>query len=643
MYRRIVAISVLVAFLLAGCSQSSVQAPDEAPTASFEESPCPFSVPAGQIVTCGFVTVPQDHNDPDGPTLRLAVAVFKDQSSEHLPDPVIFLAGGPGEKTVHAAPQLAQLFGPVYANRDLVIFDQRGVGLSEPSLECPETVQVGYDLLDEPDQEIVAQASFDAILACRDRLVSEGHDLSVYNTVQNAADVEALRVALGYDQVNLYGGSYGSLLAQAVMRDHPEHIRSVVLESVLPAEKSFFVDTTLTVPQAIMRLLDLCAADQACASAYPDLEDVLFEVIDRLNEEPIAIIVVDPTDGQSYDALLSGDTVLANLRVVLYLTPTIPSVPQAIYDVYNGNYELMTQLTSLRFLFSDALSRGMMYPVMCAEDLIGRTPEEILDIRDSLPSQLVGSSNPNLSTEYGFFAVCENWPVEEADERVKEPVVSDIPTLVLAGELDPVTPPEFGQLVADYLSHSFFFTFPGAGHTGDSNSPCALSITTSFIDDPMSEPDSSCIAEMPGLAFDIPGEIAQVTMEPYSNATLGLSGVVPSGWTEVETGIFVRGSTALDPVAMQLATEPVGLEEMLGLVVQSYGLESSPENTGERQANNLTWLLYEFEIQGVLRYLGLAEDNSTTLVVILRTSADEREVLYDTVFLPVMDGLTLAE
>ena len=134
MYRRIVAISVVVAFLLAGCGQPSVQTPDDQPTASFEETPCPFSVPAGQIVTCGFVIVPQDHSEPEGTTLRLAVAVFKDQSSEHLPDPIVFLAGGPGEKTVHAAPDLAQIFGPVHGNRDLIIFDQRGVGLSDPAL-----------------------------------------------------------------------------------------------------------------------------------------------------------------------------------------------------------------------------------------------------------------------------------------------------------------------------------------------------------------------------------------------------------------------------------------------------------------------------------------------------------------------------
>jgi len=214
--------------------------PTQEPVATFEEAPCPFEVPEGAMVECGFVVVPEDHSDPTGPTIRLAVAVLKDQSGEHQPDPVMLLTGGPGEKTVANGPALAPVLAPIHPNRDLILFDQRGVGLSEPALECPEFVQALFDLLDEPDPNVALQARFDALMACRDRLMSEGHNLSAYNTVQNAADVDAIRVALGYDQVNLYGGSYGSLLAQATMRDHPEGIRSVAINSVLPLEKSLF-------------------------------------------------------------------------------------------------------------------------------------------------------------------------------------------------------------------------------------------------------------------------------------------------------------------------------------------------------------------------------------------------------------------
>jgi pimeloyl-ACP methyl ester carboxylesterase len=478
--------------------------PPGEPLATFEEGPCLFDVPEGQPVECGFVVVPEDHNDPAGPTIRLAVAVFKDQSDAHLPDPVMLLCGGPGERCAENAALYAQSFVAFSANRDFIVFDQRGVGLSEPALECPEFVQSLLDSLDEPDPEVALQATFDAVIACRDRLVGHGYNLSAYNNVQNAADVNAIRIALGYDQVNLFGGSYGSLLAQATVRDHPEGIRSVVMDSVWPLEISLSVDGSTAATNAIMRLLGACAADEACNGAYPNLQDVLFQVIDRVNAEPISITVTNPLDGQSYDALLTGDAVHSNLVTVFYLTPLIPVLPQAIYDLYEGDYTLMTQLTSVQLALLDLVSRGMMFSVVCTDDLIGRTSEDLLNIMAAVPRQLRSQADPEAMIEYGIFAVCENWPVEEADPSVKKPLVSDIPTLVLEGEFDPVTPPEYGQLVAGYLSKAYFFEFPGIGHGVNGASECAQSITAAFLDDPTTVPDAACIAEMPGVVFDLP-------------------------------------------------------------------------------------------------------------------------------------------
>ena len=619
---------------------------------TFEQAPCPFNVPAGAPVECGFVVVPEDHNDPDGPTIRLASVIIKDQSGDHQPDPVILLAGGPGEKTVATAPALAQLLAPIHPNRDLILFDQRGVGLSEPALECPEVVQVVFDLLDEPDPDVAQQTVFDAVMACRDRLVSEGHNLSAYNTTQNASDVSAIRIALGYEQINLWGGSYGSLLAQAVMRDHPENIRSAAIISVLPLETSFFVEASATTANAVMRLLDACAADEACNSAYPNLQEALFEVIDQLNEEPVPITVMNPLDGQSYDAILTGDGVLGNLVTFLYFTQIIPVLPQAIHDVHNEDYGLMTQLSSTILALLELTSRGMMLSVMCTDDLIDRTPEDLLNIMAALPRQLVGSADPEFEIEYGIFGVCENWPVEEADPWVKEPLVSDIPTLALSGEFDPVTPPEYGQLAASYLSNSFFFELPGIGHDILVASECARSIIGDFFADPTQAPDASCIAEMPGVAFDLPVEDTEVVLEPYTDEELGISGVAPTGWTEVQPGIFARANTALDTAVFQVAVEPtMSAEELLDAITEGYGLEERPESTGERQADSpstgsghrLTWSLYAFEVQGLPWDLALAESEGLTLIVILQSPADERDVLREAVFLPIVDALVPLE
>jgi len=612
---------------------------------TFEAGSCPFEVPASaeDAVECGFVIVPEDHSEPDGPTIRLAVAILSDQSDARQPDPVMLLHGGPGEKTVASSPGLAQLFTPLHPNRDFIIFDQRGVGSSEPALECPGLLEMYLANLDETDPNTTMQLVFDAWMTCRDRLLEEGHNLSAYNTTQNAADVDAIRTALGYDQVNLYGASYGSHLAQAVIRDYPEAIRSAVIASVWPLEKSLVVDQAATSSNAINRLIDACAADEACNTAYPHLQEVLFEVVDRLNAEPVAVTLTHPSSGETYAAFLTGDTVVSNLVTFLYQTDVIPVLPQAIYDVYNGNYELMTQLSSSKLLRHELTSRGVLIPTLCTDDLIGQSPEDLLNVWAGLPRQLVSSANPELAIEYSVFAICERWPIEEAAPWVREPLVSDVPILVLGSEFDPVTPPEYGRLVAGHLSNSFFFEFPGVGHFITANE-CARSIAGAFMNDPNQAPDASCIDEMPGVAFTVPADNVDIEFEPYTNQELGIQGVVPAGWAEVQPGIFARSSPTVDMAVLQIAVEQnISVEEMLEAISEGYGLDGTPEINAERVANDLTWSLYTFEVQGVPRDLALAESEGLTLLLLMRSAADEQDALYEAVFLPIVDVLTLVE
>jgi pimeloyl-ACP methyl ester carboxylesterase len=617
--------------------------PAQEPVATFEEGPCPFQVPEGAPVQCGFVVVPEDHKDPGGPTIKLAVAVIKDQSEEHQPDPVILLAGGPGEKVMASALGLAQALAPIHPNRDLIVFDQRGVGLSEPALECPEFLQALLDNLDEPDPDVSSQTLFDAVMECRDRLVSEGHDLSVYNTTQNAADVHALVAALGYDEVNIYGGSYGSLLAQAVVRDYPEGIRSVAMNSVWPLETSFFVEGSATTANAIMDLAEACAADEGCNSAYPNLQDVLFEVIDQLNEEPVPITATNPLDGQSYDAVLTGDGVLGNLITFLYFTRIIPVLPQAVYDVYNDDYEMMTQLSSTRLALLDLMSRGMTFSVVCTEDLIGKTPEDLLNVRAALPRQLVGSADPELVIEYGTFGICENWPVEQADLSIKEPLVSDIPTLILEGEFDPVTPSEYGQLVAENLSNSYFFEFPGVGHDVLANE-CARSISGAFIDDPTQAPQAACFAEMAGVAFDLPGEAPEVELEPFIDEQRGFSGVVPVGWEELAPANLARQATALDPTYFVLEATPGAAADLFANLAGQLRLDPVPEPLASAEVGNFTWDFYRFERPGGnVGDLALAEDGEKAYFVYLVSTPDEHDGLYAQLFLPAVEAMAPLE
>ena len=609
---------------------------------AFETAPCPFTLPPdekeGETVVCGFVNVPELHGDPDSGMLQLAVVVFKSQSGAPKPDPVILLSGGPGEKTVENAANMLSILGQFRGQRDIIVFDQRGVGQSKPALECPEFVQAILDNLDEIDSQTGLRLMFDAIMSCRDRLVAQGHNLAAYNTTENAADVDDIRRALGYDQVNLYGGSYGSLLAQAVMRDHPEGIRSVVIGAVLPANRSFFVHVPTTSVNAVLRLLDNCAADDACNRAYPNLKQTLYDVVDRLNAGPAPITVTNSLDGKNYPALLGGDAVFSNLVNFLYITDIIPVLPQAIHDVSQGKYDLMTRLTGMIFLLANATSRGMTYSVMCAEDLIGVTPEQYLEVRAQMPRPLAGSADPEDIIEYGFFGICENWPVPQADPSVKQPVKSDVPTLLLEGELDPVTPIEYAREVAGHLTNGTVIEFPGIGHNVLVASPCARRIALDFVNDPASSPDASCVADMQGVVFDLPKEApGDIVLEPVTDVKTGLQAVAPAGWNRVAPGTFVRQQTSLDSTALIYDNVSMTPDDFMQLIASRLKLDAPPTATATLEANDLAWNLYSTTVQGVMLDIAAAAvDDQTTRVVIMQSLPAEREMLYQEVFLPAI-------
>jgi len=615
-------------------------------TSTFEPEPCPFELPPslveGENLDCGFVTVPADHNDPGAGTLRLAVVVLRDQSENHQPDPVILLSGGPGEKTVANALNGMQMLAPFFPNRDFILYDQRGVGLSEPALECPEWQAALFDILNETDPEIFLETSFDGLMACRDRLVAEGHDLSIYNTVQNAADVDIIRQALGYDELNLMGVSYGSILAQETARQQPETTRSVVLAATWPLELSFFIGVSETATDAMLRMVEACEEDEACNDAYPDLQDVLFELIERLDEAPVDITITNPLDGQSYESVIAGRDVVNNLTLFLYITDLIPTLPQAIYDVYDGDYELMTRLQGISLMLYGATSRGMLYSVVCAEDLIGKTPQDLLEAREQLPPQLKGDIDEEDIIQYGIFGVCKNWPVEQVEPSFKEPWQSDIPTILLEGEFDPVTPVSYANIVSEHLENSYVFEFPGIGHDVVASSGCALSIAGAFVEDPSRAPSAACIAEMPEMVFDLPHEESgAITLAPFIDENIGIQALGPEGWDSPRTGVFVRGESSLDQTALIYDWPDMDPDDFVQLLTAQLSQTEAPEPVGEIESNGFTWTLYHVEVQGIAVDVAATPfGESRTLAVILQSDVAEQDVFQNTVFLPAVQSVT---
>src|SRR5450432_4004733 len=257
----------------------------------YDSTPCQFDGADQFKVDCGMLTVLEDRSQPNGPTIQVAVAVFHALGHNPKPDPIIYLDGGPGIHTLDlAAYTFHDPFSGFARNRDFIMFDQRGVGLSQPVLDCPETTQaldstVAADLTSKERQA----ADDQALAECHDRLVKAGVNLAAYNTAENAADVNDLRLALGYKSWNLYGISYGTRLALTIMRDFPDGIRSVILDSTLPLQVDLYAKLPGNADRAFQVFFQGCLKEASCNAAYPELDKVFYTLVDKLNKTPVII------------------------------------------------------------------------------------------------------------------------------------------------------------------------------------------------------------------------------------------------------------------------------------------------------------------------------------------------------------------
>ncbi len=613
---------------------------------NFETADCEFTVPGGREVECGFLTVPENRGDvANGRTVRLHVAIFTSESENPAPDPIIYLEGGPGGDALETVPLIFEdRFAPFLANHTFIMFDQRGTGYSEPSLACPEVTELTFDTLDDDLTIEEGQAlQLEALTGCRERLVAEGVDLTAYNSAENAADVADLRRALGYDQWNVFGISYGTRLAQTLVRDYPQGIRSVILDSAYPLAADLQAETVFNVDRAFDVFFAGCAADEACAEAYPDLAPVFADLVDQLNAEPITLQVFNLVDGQQYDALINGDVMVSVLFQALYSVEITPLMPKLIYDVRDGRYTDLTTILSSLLAQQEFFSQGMQLSVQCNEEISFGTPGEVI----SAPNfpYLDPVFEASIMTGQFGFAVCDMWQAGQADAVENEPVSSDLPTLILAGEYDPITPPSWGEDVGERFSNSYYFEFPGIGHGASVSGDCPLSVTLDFLADPTQQPDAACIAGMEAPDFIVPGDSLTTTveLEPYSNDTFGISGLKPVDWEELAPGTFARGASALDQtVLIQQAAPPgLGVDGLLGVLTSQLGLEETPVQSGEYEdANGRTWALFGSEFQGFPINMGFHEDDSGLFIIILISEGDQAELLYDAVFVPAMDAIT---
>ncbi len=461
-----------------------------------------FNVPASVAARsdCGYVTVPEQHCQPQGRTIQLAVVRTRSTSQAPAADPLFVEQGGPGDSTIGdiadgAFPSYPEL-PALSKNRDLIFVEERGTRFSKPFLSCPELN--AHNIAVVKGQATYTDPSW--IKVCNDRLKAQGVNPSAFNTRENAADVYAVAETLGYPHFNYYGVSYGTLLGQYVIAQAHKHkakLRSVILDGVVRADIDFNLASSHTISYALRNLFKACAQDKKCNSTYPKLEPTFLKVVDQLNRKPVPLTLTIPSSKKTFTTQLDGMAFVSGIESFLarpYSGESArgSSLPKYIYAASQGDFGWIAPALSD---LEPKGAREMYHTVLCARvKSIQVTPDEVLPPPYSqlLP---LGIREAEAVTK-----ACDVLQVELKPHFVYEN--PEIPTLVLNGSYDPVTPQPYGEAVARKMKTAYVYTFPGVGHgalfapRGMAAEACVTHIASDFLTNPRQTPDSRCLARV---------------------------------------------------------------------------------------------------------------------------------------------------
>lgn len=446
------------ALTLAGCVQR------DAPQRTLALADCHLPK-VTQTLQCGMLEVPENRARPDGRKIGVAVAVMPANTLSPKGDPLFILAGGPGQAASAIADFAAQL-SEIRATRDIVLVDQRGTGRSSP-LDC-QAFAPQHDLAAALAADVLEQAR-----ACAAELKAHGVDAAQYTTTAFVADLEDVRRALGYAQVNLWGGSYGTRVAQAWLRSHPDVIRSVILDGVAPPRMIVSADIWSTRQKVLDNLIAACAQSLPCAQATPDVAGALARLQQDLGPDGRLAPVALPRSGTRVVLRVTWPAALATVHLLTYQPEIAVLIPQVVDAAGRGDFAPLLAAYALTDEDADTqISNALFYSVTCAEDVPRLTPA----------TRAAALANPQTrSLVRDVLAACDLWPRGTMPADFAQPVHSDVPVLLLSGGLDPVTPPAYATEVAATLSRSRSIVAPGLGHIVSAHT-CGPQLLAKFVD-----------------------------------------------------------------------------------------------------------------------------------------------------------------
>lgn len=413
---------------------------------------------------CGTLERHEDPSDQDSPLLALSVAVVPALSLEPEPDPFVPIAGGPGQSTIGFYSMLSQAFEEIRRTRDIVLLDQRGTGDSA-KMDC-----------DIGDEIVEGQLSTEETIAVTEAcLQALPHNPEFFTTSVAVTDLEALRIALSYPQLNIYGISYGTRVAQHFVRRYPDSVRSVILDGVVPPQLALGAGIAIEAQKALRNIFDRCAESPACNERFPNIADEFAALEARLTDSAVSVDLANPLSGAP-DTIQFGDAEFAGaIRLLSYDPHTVALMPLLIHEAADENYApLAAQFLMVMDKISDALAIGMHNAVVCTEDV--PFYDDISISREELKSTYIGA----MMVE-ALEAICSVWPAGRLDPEFKAPLQTDKPVLLLSGDADPVTPPYFADLAAVGFENSKHLTGLNQGH-GQAATGCMPEVMGRFVE-----------------------------------------------------------------------------------------------------------------------------------------------------------------
>ncbi len=459
------------------------------PTASgageIELKPCHISG-YSQEVLCGSHTVLEDRVAATGRQIEIRFAVIPAVDETAEADPLVVLPGGPGQAGMEMGRFVDLVLSEVNESRDIVLVDQRGMGSSNP-LKC----DLPEEGMQELSQDELDRLTGELLTACLKELDA---NVTLYTQDLANQDMHEILIGLGYEQVNLYGVSWGTRTAQLYAHQYPEQVRTMVLDGSLPLRNPAPLYAGADGERALRQIFLDCAADAVCQQAFPQLEDDYQRVVSQLGEEGLKITLPDPLTGEPVSFLLTASRFGDALRGFLYSTDISRVLPLMIHRASQGDYRALIGVSS--FMASsnaDSMTVGAMLTIFCSEELARMDSE---DVAQQKASGLLGHGLLE-----NIEKACRVWPKAPVPAIYQQTVASMAPTLILSGEVDPITPPRWGDATAESLPTSLHLIAPATGHNVGPQG-CASDLIAQIIDQGHLEGlDGACLEELKRPSF----------------------------------------------------------------------------------------------------------------------------------------------